>query len=38
LSTGAATGGTDVRGLETGFVERFGTGGEGWAIWKDNGG
>ena len=41
MGTGAATGVADEAGVETGFVERFGTGGEGWAIWKgnlDNGG
>jgi len=45
LDIDTATGGADIEGLETGaeigFVERFGTGGEGWAIWNgnlDNGG
>jgi len=45
LGTGAVIGVADVGGLETGaergFVKRFWTGGEGWAMWKgnqDNGG
>jgi len=36
LGTGAATGVADVGGLEmgaeTGFVEKFGAGGEGWVV------
>jgi len=45
LGTGAVIGVVDVGGLEMGaergFVKRFWTGGEGWAMWKgnqDNGG
>ena len=40
LGTDAVIGVGDVGGLETGAergnVKRFGTGGEGWAMWKGN--